>query len=163
MMILMIGDRDDDPLFLQLKQATTSVLEPYAGASVYSHAGERVVQGQRIMQAATDSFLGWVTGAMGMGLDYYVRQLRDMKGSADLDKMGPEGLANYAALCGSCLAHSHARSGDAATMTGYIGTCDEMVDAMADFAEAYADQNEQDFEALVAAEKSGRIKAEFDI
>ena len=163
MMILMIGDRDDDPLFLQLKQATTSVLEPYAGASVYSHAGERVVQGQRIMQAATDSFLGWVTGAMGMGLDYYVRQLRDMKGSVDLDKMGPEGLANYAALCGSCLAHSHARSGDAATMTGYIGTCDEMVDAMADFAEAYADQNEQDFEALVAAEKSGRIKAEFDI
>lgn len=163
MMILMVGDRDDDPLFLQLKQATTSVLEPYAGKSAYSHPGERVVQGQRIMQSASDSFLGWVTGALGLGLDYYVRQLRDMKGSADLGKMGPEGLIDYAGLCGSCLAHAHARSGDAATMTGYIGTCDEMVEAMADFAEAYADQNEQDFQALVAAEKSGRVEAEFGL
>ena len=163
MMLLMVGDRDDDPLFLQLKQATASVLEPYAGASSYSHAGERVVQGQRIMQSASDSFLGWVTGALGLGLDYYVRQLRDMKGSADLSKMSPQALANYAGLCGSCLAHAHARSGDAASLTGYIGTCDEMVDALADFAEAYADQNDQDFEALVAAEKSGRIEAEFGV
>ena len=163
MMILMVGDRNDDPLFLQLKQATDSVLEPYAGKSAYSHHGERVVQGQRIMQAASDSFLGWVTGALGMGLDYYVRQLRDMKGSVNLAKMRPEGLANYAALCGSCLAHAHARSGDAATMTGYIGTCDEMVDALSDFAESYADQNERDFDALVAAEKSGRITAEFGV
>jgi uncharacterized protein (DUF2252 family) len=163
MMILMIGDRDDDPLFLQLKQATESVLAPYAGASVYSHPGERVVQGQRIMQAASDSFLGWVTGSMGLGLDYYVRQLRDMKGSANLTKMDPQALVDYAGLCGSCLAHAHARSGDAATMTGYIGTCEEMVEALSDFAEAYADQNERDFEALVAAEKSGRIEAEFGL
>jgi uncharacterized protein (DUF2252 family) len=163
MMILMVGDRDDDPLFLQLKQATESVLAPYAGASVYSHPGERVVQGQRIMQAASDSFLGWVTGAMGLGLDYYVRQLRDMKGAADLSKMDAQGLTNYAGLCGSCLAHAHARSGDAAAMTGYIGTCEGMVDALSDFAEAYADQNEMDFEALVAAEKDGRIEAEFGL
>lgn len=163
MMLLMVGDREDDPLFLQLKQATASVLEPYAGASTYSHSGERVVQGQRIMQSASDSLLGWVTGALGLGLEYYVRQLRDMKGSVDLSKMGPQGLADYAGLCGSCLAHAHARSGDAAAMTGYIGTCEEMVDALSDFAEAYADQNERDFEALVAAEKDGRIEAEFGL
>ena len=163
MMILMVGDRPDDPLFLQLKQATQSVLEPYAGASAYSHCGERVVQGQRIMQAASDSFLGWVTGALGMGLDYYVRQLRDMKMSVELEKMDSAGFAGYADLCGSCLAHAHARSGDAATMTGYLGTSDEIVDALADFAEAYADQNEEDFAALVAAEKQGRITAEFGV
>jgi hypothetical protein len=115
------------------------------------------------MQAASDSFLGWVTGAMGLGLDYYVRQLRDMKGAVDLSKMDAQGLTNYAGLCGSCLAHAHARSGDAASMTGYIGTCEEMVDALCDFAEAYADQNEMDFEALVAAEKDGRIEAEFGL
>lgn len=163
MMVLMVGDRADDPLFLQLKQATKSVLEPYAGASVYSHCGERVVQGQRIMQAASDSFLGWVTGALGLGLDYYVRQLRDMKMSIDLEKIDPTGFTGYSSLCGSCLAHSHARSGDAATISGYLGTSDEVVDALAEFAERYADQNERDFAAMVAAEKQGRIAAEFGV
>lgn len=160
LMLLMTGDREDDPLFLQLKQATQSVLAPFAGASDYSHAGERVVRGQRLTQAASDQFLGWVTGTLGFGLEYYVRQLRDMKGSAVVEAMEPDDLALYARLCGICLAHGHARSGDAAELSGYMGTSDTFTEAVTAFADSYADQNERDFAALQEAERDGRIAVE---
>ena len=153
-MLLMLGDRDDDPLFLQLKEAQQSVLEPYAGTSVYANHGERVVNGQRIMQAASDSFLGWITGTGPRRLDYYVRQLRDMKGSADGQR-----LAGYAELCGATLARAHARAGDAAVISGYVGNGDAFADAIVAYSSAYADSNEEDYERLVAAVKSGRVTA----
>lgn len=159
-MMLLMGDREDDPLFLQLKEAQQSVLEPYAGSSVYANHGERVVQGQRLMQAASDSFLGWITGTGPRRLDYYVRQLRDMKGSADVSTMDGPRLAGYGELCGATLARAHARAGDAAVLSGYVGNGDAFADAIVAYASAYADSNEEDYARLVAAVKSGRVAAE---
>jgi len=159
-MMLLMGDSDSDPLFLQFKEAQQSVLAPYAGNSEYKQAGERVVRGQRIMQSASDPFLGWATGTGGQKKHYYLRQLRDGKGSVDVAKLDAVGLARYGALCGGVLAHAHARSGDAATISGYLGSGATFAESLAAFGDAYADQNELDFEALKEAEKSGRIKVE---
>jgi uncharacterized protein (DUF2252 family) len=143
--VLLLGDRHDDPLLLQVKQATTSVLEPYVGRSRYRHPGRRVVSGQRLLQTAGDIFLGWA----GDGTShYYVRQLWDMKGSLDLDTLDPADLVPYARLCGWVLARAHARSGDGAAISGYLGSGDRFDRAVADFAEAYADQTEADHAAF---------------
>ena len=148
MMILLMGDREDDPLFLQIKEANASVLAPYAGASEYEHQGERVVHGQRLMQAASDAFLGWVTGTGERRREFYVRQLRDMKGSAEIETMPPARLALYGELCGATLARAHARTGDAAKITGYLGDDDTFDRALERFAIAYADQNDADYAAF---------------
>lgn len=148
---------DNDPLFLQLKEAMPSVLEPYAGKSVYENHGQRVVTGQRLMQAASDMFLGWIRGAQGR--DYYVRQLRDMKTSANVAKMTENELLEYSAFCGWALARAHARSGDAAVIGGYLGNNDVFDQAVVDFSSDYADQNERDYKELVNAVKAGRLKA----
>jgi uncharacterized protein (DUF2252 family) len=141
--VLLLGDRHDDPLLLQVKQATASVLEPYAGR--YRHPGRRVVNGQRLLQTASDIFLGWA----GDGTShYYLRQLWDMKGGVDLEVLDPADLVPYARLCGWVLARAHARSGDAAAISGYLGSGDRFDRAVADFAEAYADQTEVDHAAF---------------
>ena len=146
-----------DPLFLQFKQARQSVLEPYAGVSPFKHSGQRVVVGQRLMQSASDMFLGWYTGREGR--QFYVRQLSDAKIKPVMEIMKLQNLLSYAGLCGWALARAHARSGDAAVLTGYLGTSSAFEDALADFSEAYADQNERDHAALVAAVRAGRIEA----
>ena len=147
-----------DPLFLQFKQARQSVLEPYAGASPFEHAGQRVVVGQRLMQAASDMFLGWYTAAGRDARHFYVRQLADAKIKPVIEIMKPQNMMNYATLCGWALARAHARSGDAAVLTGYLGTSTAFEDAMADFSVAYADQNERDHAALVAAVRAGKVE-----
>jgi len=157
--LLLMGHRDDDPLFLQLKEAHRSVLEPFTSKSRFDHHGERVVTGQRLIQAASDSLLGWLAGPPGMK-DCYVRQLRDMKGSADIETMLPPDLIAYAELCGWNLARAHARTGDATAMAGYLGRGNSFEHAIERFAVAYADQNEKDYEALVSAAKCGRIEIE---
>src|SRR3954454_7527488 len=159
-MILLMGDRDDDPLFLQVKEAETSVLAPYAGAGDYEQQGERVVHGQRIMQAASDPFLGWATGTGTRGREVYVRQLRDMKGSAVIEGMPAARLARYGELCGVTLAQAHARSGDAAKIAGYIGDDDAFDSALERFAVAYADQNEADYARFTDAADEQRIAVE---
>ena len=146
-----------DPLFLQFKQARQSVLEPYAGAGPFKHAGQRVVVGQRLMQAASDLFLGWYTGQGGR--QFYVRQLADAKIKPVVEIMKPQNLKNYAMLCGWALARAHARSGDAAVLTGYLGSNMAFEDAIVKFSVAYADQNERDHAALVAAVRSGKVEA----
>ncbi len=146
-----------DPLFLQFKQARQSVLEAYAGASPFKHSGQRVVVGQRLMQAASDMFLGWYTGPEGR--QYYVRQLADAKIKPVIEIMKRQNLLAYAGLCGWALARAHARSGDAAVLTGYLGSSSAFEDAIAEFSAAYADQNERDHAALVAAVRSGKIEA----
>ncbi|MSW83161.1 MAG: DUF2252 domain-containing protein [Actinobacteria bacterium] len=156
-MFLLMGDRDDDPLFLQVKQALPSVLEPYAGASAYDNHGQRVVVGQRIMQAASDPFLGWVQGRGEAARHFYLRQLRDMKGSFDVSVMIPEGFEGYARICGGTLARAHARSGHPAQIAGYLGDDDTFDRALARFARAYADQTEDDHRALSDAAAVGRI------
>jgi uncharacterized protein (DUF2252 family) len=148
-----------DPLFLQFKQARQSVLEPYAGASPYKHAGQRVVVGQRLMQAASDIFLGWYTGQGREGRHFYVRQLADAKIKPVVEIMKPQNLLNYAGLCGSALARAHARSGDAAVLTGYLGSSSAFEDAITEFSVAYADQNERDHATLVAAVRAGKVEA----
>jgi uncharacterized protein (DUF2252 family) len=153
--LLMAGD--DDPLFLQVKEARPSVLEPYAGASSYANQGQRVVTGQRLMQAASDLFLGWTETADGR--HYYVRQLRDMKVKPMVETFSPSILEQYAVACGWALARAHARSGEAALLSGYLGPGDNFDRALASFALAYADQNEQDHAALHKAVKAGRIAA----
>jgi uncharacterized protein (DUF2252 family) len=159
-MTLLMGDRDDDPLFLQVKEADTSVLAPYVGAGEHEHQGERVVQGQRVMQAASDPFLGWATGTGARALDFYVRQLRDMKGSAAVETMTPERLALYGRLCGATLARVHARTGNAAKITGYLGDDDSFDRALERFAVAYADQNDADYAAFSGAAEEHRIEVE---
>jgi uncharacterized protein (DUF2252 family) len=159
-MILLMGDRDDDPLFLQVKEAETSVLAPYAGGGAYEQQGERVVQGQRIMQAASDPFLGWATGTGARAREFYVRQLRDMKGSAVIEGMPPARLARYGEICGVALAHAHARSGDAAKIAGYLGDDDTFDRALERFAVAYADQNDADYAEFSDAAEEGRIPIE---
>jgi uncharacterized protein (DUF2252 family) len=147
----------DDPLFLQLKQARSSVLEPYAGKTVYRNQGERVVVGQRLMQSASDMFLGW--SRIGKPpTDFYFRQLRDMKVSVNLDTLPLAGCINYAHYCGWAVARAHAKAGDAAVISGYLGRNGAFDDALRRFARAYADQTEQDHAALVKAVKSGRIR-----
>jgi uncharacterized protein (DUF2252 family) len=148
---------DDDPLFLQIKQANASVLEPYAGKSLHPNHGQRVVVGQRLMQAASDSFLGWVQGKHGR--HFYVRQLRDVKISADIDSMNDRYLRRYAGVCGWTLARAHARSGDPAMIAGYMGSGGSFDEAICDFAHAYADQAERDHQAFVKAFRGGRVKA----
>ena len=148
---------ENHPLLLQFKEACPSVLEPYAGKSVYENQGQRVVIGQRLMQSASDIFLGWTEGRGGRSL--YVRQLRDMKMSAPIEGATAEQLMLYAELCGRTLAHTHAKSGDAATISGYLGKTDAFDQAVGAFALAYADQNAKDHAALVAAVRSGKIKA----
>ncbi len=151
-----------DSLFLQFKQARPSVLEPYAGPSSYEHAGQRVVVGQRLMQAASDMFLGWYTGKGGFGHHFYVRQLRDAKIKPVVEIMGTEELKNYAGLCGRALARAHARSADAAVLSGYMGKSTAFEEALADFSIAYADQNERDHAALIKAIREGRVEANME-
>ena len=157
--ILLLEGRDiSDPLILQFKEATSSVLEPYVGASKTSQHGQRVVEGQRYMQAASDIFLGWVRGDGGR--DFYVRQLHDMKGSADIDTIQPIGLTAYARLCGATLARAHARGGDVVAIDAYIGADETFADALEEFAQVYADQAEQDYGQLKQAIADGKIPVE---
>jgi uncharacterized protein (DUF2252 family) len=161
--ILMLGRDDTDPLFLQVKEAEASVLSRFAGASRHANQGQRVVAGQRLMQAASDIFLGWQRNPAGMDgkpRDFYVRQLRDWKFSIEIGLLRPEGLQLYGALCGWTLARAHARSGDRIAIAAYLGGADVFDRAITRFAVAYADQNERDHQALVDAAKSGRITAE---
>ena len=155
---LLQGRDQGDPLFLQVKEATESVLEDHLPKSQYEQPGERVVRGQRMMQAASDIFLGWTKGAEENRYLYW-RQLRDMKGSIDVELMLAPGLAFYARICGQSLARSHARSGDPVAMAAYLGKKDRFEESIADFAERYADQNERDYDAFLAAIKSGRLEA----
>jgi uncharacterized protein (DUF2252 family) len=163
-MILLLED-DAHPLFLQAKEAGPSVLEAYAGASEFGNAGQRVVVGQRLMQAVSDIFLGFVsvTGLDGVDRDFYVRQLRDWKGSAEVESMRPDGLLGYGELCGWTLSRAHARSGDRVAMAAYLGGGAAFDSAVAEFASAYADQNERDHRALVDAIAAGRITAEYGV
>jgi uncharacterized protein (DUF2252 family) len=154
---LCIGEEAGDPLFLQIKQAGPSVLDPFSGPSGYDNHAERIVRGQRLMQAAGDIFLGWQR-ADPAG-DYYVRQLRDWKGSADIEQMNPSAMSAYGRMCGWTLARAHARSGDRVAIAGYLGSGEAFDAAIATFAEAYADQNERDYQALADAAKTGRVDA----
>jgi uncharacterized protein (DUF2252 family) len=155
--ILLVGDRaTDDPLLLQVKQALPSALEPFAGRSLYPNHAERVVVGQHLIQEASDVFLGW---GRVRRQDLYVRQLRDWKFSSDPTTMGARTLGGHGELCGAALARAHARTGDPARISGYLGTRDTFDQAIASFAEAYADQNQRDFERLRAAIRSGRLTA----
>ncbi|MEV8038074.1 DUF2252 domain-containing protein [Streptomyces sp. NPDC086182] len=160
--ILLLGRDDSDPLLLQAKEADESVLAPFAGASEYRTQGERVVAGQRLMQATSDIFLGWerADGIDGRRRDFYVRQLRDWKGIAEPEAMVPSGMRAFGELCGATLARAHARSGDRIAIASYLGGGDIFDRALVPFAESYADQNERDHRALVAAVRSGRVKAE---
>ena len=156
--VLLQGRDAQDPLFLQIKEATASVLEASLPRSRYRQHGERVVQGQRMMQAASDIFLGWTKG-MDTSRHFYWRQLRDMKGSALVELMAPVTLRYYAQMCGWTLARAHARSGDPVVMASYLGSEDAFDQSITDFSERYADQNEQDYERFVEAIKSGRLEA----
>ena len=160
--VLMLGRGADDPLFLQAKEAGVSVLEPYLGKSGYSNHGQRVVEGQRLMQAASDILLGWLRekGADNEPRDFYVRQLWDQKGSVSTETMPPRLLEDYGRLCGWTLAKAHARAGDPVAIAAYLGKGDVFDKALAGFAETYADQNERDYAALEHAVKEGRVEAE---
>jgi len=160
--LLLTGADDADPLFLQAKEAEASVLEPYAGASRYRNHGRRVVEGQRLMQAASDIFLGWcpAIGIDGRERDFYVRQLWDWKRSAEVERLTPRGLEIYGRLCGWTLARAHARSGDRIAIAAYLGGGDAFDRAISEFSESYADQSERDHAALVAAIDAGRIESE---
>ncbi|MGA8725329.1 MAG: DUF2252 domain-containing protein [Acidimicrobiales bacterium] len=159
--LLLVGRDDRDPLVLQVKEAQSSVLERYLGASGFPHHGTRVVAGQRLMQGATDAFLGWqrIEGLDGKSRDYYVRQLHDGKGGADVDVLGVAGATLYARICGATLARAHARWGDRIAIAAYLGKGDRFDRAIAEFASRYADQNERDYEALLDAVKAGRLEA----
>ena len=159
--LLMDSGDGNEPLFLQAKEAQKSVLADYSGRSRYNNQGERVVAGQHLQQAQSDIFLGWarVTGPDGIDRDYYVRQLRDWKFSVPIEQMVPAGLTVYARLCGWTLARAHARSGDRVALAAYLGGSDKFDQAIADFAETYADQNDLDYAALQAAVKDGTAEA----
>jgi uncharacterized protein (DUF2252 family) len=160
--VLLLGRDDEDPLFLQAKEADESVLAPHVGASAYPTQGERVVSGQRLMQATSDIFLGWerVEGLDGRRRDFYVRQLRDWKWVAEAEDMVPRGMRTFGALCGVTLARAHARSGDRIAIAAYLGSSDSFDRALVTFAERYADQNERDHQALVDAISAGKLPAE---
>jgi uncharacterized protein (DUF2252 family) len=163
--LLMEGRSGIEPLFLQAKEAQVSVLAPYSEKSRYNNQGQRVVAGQHLMQASSDIFLGWqrVTGVDGVDRDYYIRQLRDWKFSLPIEQMIPVGMGVYGRLCGATLARAHARSGDRVGIAAYLGKSDRFDNAIADFAVAYADQNERDYAALADAVSSGRADATFDL
>jgi uncharacterized protein (DUF2252 family) len=163
--VLLLGRDGDDPLFMQAKEAQPSVLEPFLGKSEFANHGQRVVEGQRLTQAASDIMLGWLrtTGLDEVERDFYLRQLWDAKGSAMVESMEPSGMLEYARLCGWTLAKGHARSGDAIAIGSYLGAGDVFDKAMARFAETYADQNERDYDALKQAVDAGRVKAEFGL
>jgi len=156
--VLLQGRDAHDPLFLQIKEATASVLEEHLGKSRYDQHGERVVQGQRMMQAASDIYLGWTKG-LDVNRHYYWRQLRDMKGSVLVELMRPLGLTFYARICGWTLARAHARSGDPVAIAAYLGASEAFDKSITDFSERYADQNERDYQEFVAAVRSGRLEA----
>jgi uncharacterized protein (DUF2252 family) len=160
--VLLLGRDDSDPLFLQAKEAQASVLEEFVGGSAHTTSGERVVHGQHLMQASSDIFLGWdrTKGADGLTRDFYVRQLRDWKGAAIVEGMTPAMMAIYAVICAGALARAHARSGDRIAIASYLGGSEAFDRAIAEFSEAYADQNERDYDALVQAEADGRIKVQ---
>ena len=164
-LIVLLESADGAPLFLQVKEATGSVLEPYAGPSEFDHAGERVVEGQRLMQSASDVFLGWARAenAENPELDFYVRQLWDGKGSADIDEMGGGRLRRYAWFCGAALALAHARSGDAAMISGYIGEDETLDHALVSFADSYADLTEADHAILTDAIDAGTVQSLDDL
>jgi uncharacterized protein (DUF2252 family) len=157
--VLLQGRDHHDPLFLQVKEATASVLEGHLPKSRYKQPGERVVRGQRMMQAASDIFLGWTRGQVEVDRSYYWRQLRDMKGSAEVESMAPFALGFYARTCGWTLARAHARSGDPIAIAEYLGEDDQFDRSMVDFAKRYADQNELDYQAFADAIRSGRLEA----
>ncbi len=159
--LLLVGRDDSDPLILQVKEAEASVLERFVGASEYDHHGQRVVAGQRLMQAASDAFLGYqrIKGLDGDTRDYYVRQLHDWKGVTEVDEMSVTGATIYSRLCGATLARAHARWGDRIAIASYMGKGDVFDRAIADFSVLYADQNERDYEALARAVQSGRVMA----
>ncbi len=150
------GNDEGDPLFLQIKQANASLLEPYLGRSEYEHPGQRVVTGQRLMQATSDIFLGYTRSG---DHDYFVRQLYDMKGSANLDTIPAAYLVRYAALCGAVLARAHARSGDPAEIAGYLGKSNAFDKALVEFAFRYADQNDADYAAFKQAVAEEKLEA----
>ena len=156
--VLLQGRDQQDPLFLQVKEATQSVLEDHLPKSRYKQAGERVVHGQRMMQASSDIFLGWTKGERADRYLYW-RQLRDMKGSAVIETMSPEALTFYARICGHTLARAHARSGDPIAIAAYLGKSDRFDQSITDFSERYADQNDQDFQAFTQAIQTGRLQA----
>jgi uncharacterized protein (DUF2252 family) len=160
---LMLGRDGSDPLFLQMKEAEASVLEEALGPSEFENHGQRVVTGQRLMQATSDIFLGWVhveAGFDGLRRDFYGRQLKDWKGSAEIDQLAPAGMTLYGQLCGWTLARAHARSGDRIAISSYLGKGDTFDRAILEFSSRYADQNDSDYKRLVAAVQSGAIKAE---
>jgi uncharacterized protein (DUF2252 family) len=159
---LMLGHDDREPLFLQLKEAQASVLEAYLGPSEFSNHGERVVVGQRLMQASSDVFLGWlrIMNTDGTERDYYARQLRDWKGSAEIDQLRPDGMQAYGRLCGWTLARAHARTGDRVAIAAYLGSSDRFDRAILEFARAYAQQNDQDYKALQEAVRDNRVTAQ---
>jgi uncharacterized protein (DUF2252 family) len=159
---LMLGRDGQDPLFLQIKEAEASVMEEFLGPSQFSNHGERVVVGQRLMQATSDIFLGWLheSGLDDKPRDYYARQLKDWKGSAEIEQMVPKGMATYGKLCGWTLARAHARTGDRIAIAAYLGNSDSFDRAVVEFSKAYADQNERDYRALTEAVNSGKIRAE---
>jgi hypothetical protein len=162
---LMEGADGTEPLFLQAKEAEVSVLAAHCGRSQYGNQGERVVAGQHLMQAQSDIFLGWthVTAPDGVGRDFYIRQLKDWKLSAPIEQMIPSGMKAYARLCGWTLARAHARSGDRIALAAYLGGSGKFDQAIADFAEKYADQNERDYAAFQTAAKDGRVEATMDL
>ncbi len=158
--ILMLGRDAGDPLFLQMKEAEASVLEPFLGKSRFANHGQRVVEGQRLLQAASDIMLGWIrVDELETRRDFYLRQLWDAKGSAIVEAMDPQAMAVYAEICGWTLARAHARSGDAIALASYLGAGDVFDRSMASFAELYADQNERDYAALREAVESEGIAA----
>ena len=163
---LLLGRDGRDPLLLQVKEAQASVMEAFVGASEFENAGERVVAGQRIMQASSDIFLGWLGVAQAMqgaGRDYYVRQLRDWKGSVVVEAMDAAALSVYGRLCAATLAHAHSRSGDRVAIAAYLGSGDAFDRAIVSFSHAYAEQNERDFRALAVASTTGRVTAEHGV
>jgi len=164
--ILLLGRDESDPLFLQIKEAEASVLSRFVGASKYTNQGQRVVAGQRLMQAASDIFLGWQrteAGLDGKQRDFYIRQLRDWKFSMPIEIMVPRGMRIYGQMCGWTLARAHARSGDRIAIAAYLGGADVFDQAITRFAAAYADQNERDHRSLVDAVAAGRITAGPDL
>jgi uncharacterized protein (DUF2252 family) len=163
--VLLVGRDEDDPLLLQIKEAGPSVHAEYAGKSRYANQGQRVVAGQRLMQQASDIFLGWqrTTGIDGVERDFYFRQLRDWKGSLEIADLRPDGLKQYGEVCAWCLARAHARSGDRMAIAGYLGSSPAFDHALADFGEAYADVNDTDHGQLAAAVVAGRVAATPDI
>ena len=163
--LLMDAGDGAEPLFLQAKEAQPSVLAEYAGRSQHDNQGERVVAGQHLMQAQSDIFLGWTRspGPDGVDRDFYVRQLRDWKFSFPIEAMIPSGMTIYARQCGWTLARAHARSGDRIALAAYLGGSGKFDEAIADFAETYADQNERDYAALQAAVKDGKVESATEI